>query len=163
MRVKYKANFKGLEKLSDTLSNKLETKLGVLSDKNTRTTEGGEATNADLGLVHEFGSFKKNIPPRSWLRMPIERKAEDISNFILKSKKEITEAMAEGDSEMLYKKLGTAGEAVIQEAFGSAGFGQWKANSPSTIRAKKSSSPLIGELGELRGSVMSKVVKRDGS
>ena len=162
MRVKYKANFKGLEKLSDALSDKLETKLGVLSDNNTRTEEGDEATNADLGLVHEFGSFKKNIPPRSWLRMPIERKAEDISNFILKSKKEITEAMVEGDSELFYEKLGIAGEAVVQEAFGSAGFGQWKANSASTIKSKGSSSPLI-DTGELRGSVMSKVVKRNGS
>ena len=162
MKIKYKANFKELEKLSDALSDKLETKLGVLSDKNVRTEEGGEATNAYLGLIHEFGSFAKNIPPRSWLRMPIERKAKDISNFILKSKKEITEALVEGDAELFYEKLGIAGEAVIQEAFDSNGFGQWKANSARTIKSKGSSSPLI-DTGELRGSVMSKVVKRDGS
>jgi hypothetical protein len=55
---------------------KLQVKVGLLgTGKNTR--QKGEATNVEIGLVHEFGSPKQGIPERSFIRSTFDaRRAE---------------------------------------------------------------------------------------
>lgn len=157
MKVKSKADFGGLKELQKALNEKLEVRVGVLSSTNSREDNEG-ATNAELAMVHEFGSFTNNIPPRSFLRMPIEQKADKIKEFIKSNQKDIEQGLSEGDIVKMFEDLGIASEAVVKEAFETAGYGQWKPNKPETVKAKGSASPLI-DSSQLRESIINKVVK----
>jgi len=41
-----------------------------------KTKSGSDMSNADIGLVHEFGSMSRGIKRRSFLLMPLQQKAE---------------------------------------------------------------------------------------
>lgn len=114
-------------------------------------------TNVQLGVIHEFGSYSKNIPARSFLRMPLETKRKDLLEFL--GSKTAAKLIGEGKIKFLLELLGIKAEAIIQEAFESKGFGKWDANAPATIAQKGSSSPLI-DTAQLRRSITSKVVKK---
>jgi len=152
-----KGDFTKLDNLVKNLSKKIYVDIGVLSETN-ETVEGGK-TIAGIGALHEFGTDKAGrgdggtIPERSFIRMPLETGQNDIEKAIEpKIKKFITEKNIEG----LFELIGIAGEARIQEAFDTAGFGEWEPNAESTIKAKGSDSPLIDD-GTLRKSITSKV------
>jgi len=138
------------------------TKVGVLGRKASRKDE---MSNADIGLVHEKGSYSQKIPRRSFLEMPLTLKHKEI---FLKKKQfysEVIQKILKGESpetawKQAYTKLGIAGEAVVQDAFETRGFGNWKENRPKTILRKKGKdSPLI-DTAQLRKSITSKVDKK---
>lgn len=158
MKVTTKENFSGLQKVSEALGQRLETRVGILQGSGKRA--GGQS-NATLGAIHEFGSKTKGIPARSFLRMPLEKRSHLIKQAVMANRAKIARSLAEGDAEPIYRDLGIAAEAVIQSAFESNGFGSWAKNKPKTVASKKSSSPLI-DTGQLRASVLSKVVQRNG-
>lgn len=147
-----------LNKIADYFDNSHYVKLGILGQKADRSAgdEDEEVTNAELGFIHEFGSVKKNIPIRSWLRMPIIAKTKDIIKAIAKQKKKIEKDAAEGNNpEELYKFLGVAGEEAVQEAFDTGGFGKWEDKKPTKANEGKMSPLII--TGEMRRSVSSSV------
>ena len=73
------------EILETALNKHLKTHVGILGDKNARkdieraasgkakTIQGSKATwtTAQIGFVHEFGSYTLKIPERSFLRVPL--------------------------------------------------------------------------------------------
>ena len=105
-------------------------KVGVLGDYAGRTPDesgtkrkGGKGiTNPELGLVHEYGLIKRNIPERSFLRMPI----------LLKLPAELADVdwvkglLTVGLHGML-DMIGNKCVQIISGAFASDGFGQWQA------------------------------------
>lgn len=163
---------KMLKKLAKTLNGNFVTNVGVLGSSSARPD--ADIDNAGLGLVHEFGSKTMNIPPRSWLRMPILHRIKMILKAVSNQQRSIEQAFEKEDGEKVYQILGLACESAIQEAFDSNGFGTWAPNSKLTVdggwgvngktgkpfftKGKKSSTPLI-DTGEFRQSVIS-VVKR---
>lgn len=160
-----KSDFAPLNKFISGLGGNHIVKVGIFGNKTGRNEvehEGGKSrmkkakasqTNAELGALHEFGSFTKHIPPRSFLRMPLHQKSNDI---LAETKKGAEKLLASGDMVAILKRLGFACENAIQRAFASRGFGFWKENAPSTIRRKGSSAPLI-DSEQLRKSIASKV------
>ena len=159
-------DFSKLENLIKELGKKYYVDIGILGESN-ETVEGG-LTLAGIGAVHEFGTDKAGrgnktvIPERSFIRRPLETGQDDIEKQIKAKMNEPIVTNEEGAESSpisikgIFKLIGIAGEARIQEAFGSRGFGEWAENAESTIRAKKSDSPLIDQ-GDLRKSIMSKV------
>lgn len=151
-------DFSQLNKLVEGLSKKVYVDIGILGE-DSRTEEGG-LTTAGLGAVHEFGTDRAGrgnktvIPERSFIRMPLETGQDDIEKTI---EPKIKKYVAEGDIEGLFKLIGIAGEARIQEAFESGGFGSWEALKESTIKAKKGSEAILIDDGTLRKSISSKV------
>ena len=133
-------------------------KIGIMGGKASQTHAKGKASNAEIGLVHEYGSFSKNIPARSFLRMPLFYK----SNVILSrmSFKAFISAFS-GNKLLFLKQLGIVCEGVIQEAFATMGFGMWRSLKSKTISRKKGQnpSPLINT-GQLRRSISSQVVHK---
>jgi len=139
-------------------------KIGVIGDKATaqHKTAGGhiQLTNALLAFVHEFGKKSApKIPARSFIKMPLELHLTEL----LSKKKALTQAAMErairaGCGEEFSRKIGIVAEECIQTAFRTRGYGDWKTNAPSTIKAKGSDAPLI-DTGELRRSITSEVVK----
>jgi phage gpG-like protein len=151
--MQIEGDFSALEKLIKELKSSHYVDVGVLGEA---SYENG-VTVAAIGAVHEFGSLSGNIPERSFIRMPLEKKQGEIAESITKSNK--WQALAEKqDIKGLFKIIGIACEGAIQEAFDTGGFGTWQALEQSTIDAKGSESILIDE-GTLRKSITSEAGK----
>lgn len=155
-----KVNLKGLDKLAKVLGDQFSIKVGIMGGNAQKKHDKSKLTNAEIGFINEFGSYTKKIPPRSFLEMPLRLYLAD---YLLKKKafsqQAIDEAVKNGTLFDLARKVGIVGEEVVQQAFASRGFGQWKPNAPSTIKGKGSDSPLI-DTGELRRSITSRVEKK---
>jgi hypothetical protein len=127
-------------------------KVGILGNKNGRK-EG--PTNSDIGAAHEFGSYSKHIPQRSFLRMPLHTKTNDILKLV--GKQALYHLLHE-DKKALLVDLGIACEQIIGEAFDTQGFGKWAPLEPTTIKSKigQNPNPLVNT-SQLRRSITSKV------
>jgi len=150
-----KSDLTGLNNLVRALDDKRIVKVGIFGEKNQRNHGVGK-TNAEVGAVHEFGS--STVPRRSFLRMPLHQKSDDIVRKLTGIVKDMVETGTKQDPLTL---LGIECEAVILDAFDSGGFGQWKALAPSTVRRKsragKRGDAILIEWGELRRAIASKV------
>lgn len=150
-------DFSKLEKLVENLGKKYYTDIGILG-AGGKTEEGG-ITLAGIGAVHEFGTDKAGrgrsttIPERSFIRMPLETGQEEIENDIGPKVKELIE---KGNIKGIFELIGIAGEARVQEAFETGGFGMWPELSESTIKGKGSDAILI-DIGALRQATTSRV------
>jgi phage gpG-like protein len=153
-----KMDLTGLDKMVEQLGRTYVTRVGILGSKNARSGKsGGDMTNAELGMIHELGSETANIPPRSFLVMPLElKKGELMSVFQTGAMKA---ALDNGDIKKAHQLLGLKAEEIVQQAFSTGGFGQWPALKPATVAHKGSSAILIDQ-GELRRAQTSDVVKR---
>lgn len=150
-------DFSKLNKLVENLGKKYFTDIGILGAAGY--TEGGKITLAGIGAVHEFGTDKAGrnrdtvIPERSFIRMPLETGQDDIEKAL---KPRLQELIENGDIKGIFELIGIAGEARVQEAFESGGFGTWEELAESTKDAKGSDAILI-DIGALRQAISSRV------
>jgi len=153
--VKVTGNTDGLERMLKNVNTKLVAKVGIFSGENQR--DDGSLTNAQIGATHEFGSFSKGIPRRSFLKDPITIKRKEL----IKKAKQIIDANIdkEGGDKKIFELLGIYGESIVQEAFESGGFGTWQSLSSNTETNKGSSQILIAS-SQLRKAIISKTDKR---
>lgn len=151
-------DFSKLEKLVENLGKKFYTDIGILALRSGGSTKGG-ITLAGIGVVHEFGTDKAGrnrktkIPERSFIRMPLETGQESIEKQIDPKMQELIE---EGDIKRIFELIGIAGEARIQEAFETGGFGTWEDIKEETKEAKGSDAILI-DIAVLRQGMASRV------
>lgn len=148
-----KDDFNGLNQIVKALSDGSVVRVGIMGRKTSRNE--ATVTNAELGAIHEFGSKSKNIPARSWLRMPIHKESDQIAKSAAKASKQMAK---DGNMRGVLVNIGIACEAAIQRAFDTRGFGTWKPDRKATIRRKRSDAPLI-DSGAFRRSVTSMVGK----
>ena len=162
-------DFDGLNNLVKMLGAKLVVKIGIFGQKgrarkeaSEKMTKGGtrrpgktdaSVTNAEIGAIHEFGSITRGIPARSFLRMPLHRRAQTL---VKRFSVIFRAAAAKGDMKKALTLLGIACENEIQRAFETHGWGTWPPNSPKTIERKGSASPLI-DTAQLRRAIDSRV------
>ena len=147
-----------LNSLLKGLGGDMYVKVGILGNNAVSPIEGQDGlTMAELGVIHEFGSQSGKIPPRSFLRMPLEFKQEQLVQGL--GKASIMQDIQSGNVKGVFSKLGLIAESIIQDAFSSSGFGMWQENAESTIKAKGSSMPLIDK-GFLRRSITSEVARK---
>lgn len=161
---------KDLDRLNifaNALAGRGRIQLGIFGNKSSRGDAGAArksgghkvakgsvsgTTNAEVGMVMELGSVTRKIPPRSFLRMPIRLNSEKIMGDA-----DYTLLAEVGGLLKFLKKVGIAAENVVQQAFASRGFGNWKPLKESTVARKGSDSPLI-DTGQLRRSISSRVL-----
>jgi phage gpG-like protein len=156
MRVK--ADIKGLSNVLKALSANYKVRVGILSNDKSKSGRA-VSKNAQIGLIQEFGSLTRNIPARSFLRMPLETHlADELKGKKAFDKKAIEKTLKAGNGKEIAISIGLAGEIVIDKSFETHGWGKWEKNKPATIRAKGSDSPLI-DTGELRRSITSDIKK----
>ena len=146
--VKITFDIEKLLEIRVELKKRYVARVGVLGQKTGR--DSGEKTNADIGLVHEFGSISKNIRRRSFLEMPLTLKMPEYAATFGAA---LMKAIDEGNLKPAFVKLGIKGEQVVQLAFASKGFGTWYQN-PKTGRGS-----LI-DTAQLRRSITSDVVTK---
>ncbi len=149
-----KINLSGLQQLDKFLSNQKQALLGIFQSEDARDDK---ESNVAIAFKHEMGSFSENIPQRSIFRMPLKVKAKDIAgNAAIAIKNNLTNPKG---ADIVAKSIGAAGLGVIQEAFDTKGFGQWKPNSPATIAAKGGKNTPLIDKAELRQAVTFSVEK----
>lgn len=138
-------NLDGLDKLEKILKkHKATIKVGILGSKPRE--DGG--SNAMIGLVHEFGSVEKNIPERSFLRLPLTWKLPYVlDQSKLLTKKELESAIEKGEMVQLFEEIGQRAVAIVHEAFDSGTY--WI---PSDMTNKKVHQTLV-ESQQLRDSI----------
>ena len=150
-------DFSRLEKLIENLSKDYYTDIGILGAAGS--TEGGKITLAGIGAVHEFGTDKAGrnrdteILERSFIRMPLETGQEAIEKQI---DPDFQKLMEDGDIKGIFELIGIAGEARVQEAFETGGFGTWEDIKEATKKRKGSDAILVDQ-GPLRQGITSRV------
>lgn len=140
-----------LENLFKNLGKKNVTQVGIFGTKGSR--KKGVSSNADIGVVHEFGSVSKNIPDRSFLRMPIRMKAKKIMK---EAGKKFFEMFSKSNKKVFWQNLGIAAEGVIAEAFSTGGFGKWKAIKETTAK-RKGTTAILTHTAQLKRAIASRV------
>lgn len=177
-KSKIKIDLQGFQALQDNIDElkKYRVRVGILGSKATEVHSESDKTNVFIGMIHEFGSIDGRIPERSFLRMPVQKKLKDIKEELKKNKDKIIELVKNQEFETIFSNIGIIIERIIQEAFESSGFGEWKENAyitihggwmrsktgkPIHIKGKGSDKPLI-DTGQLRRSITSKVIKKNG-
>ena len=140
-------DFSQLEELIGALKEKHYVDIGVFGSGVT----GDGQPIAEYGAYNEFGSVTKpdHPPKRSFIRMPLQSRQDKIGAYVQRNARGHLE---KADIKAIFEDIGIAGESVIQEAFDTRGFGQWKENADSTIKRKQSDAPLIDE-GTLRHAI----------
>ena len=159
-----KVNLTGLNKVLEGIPDKVIGDVGVFGDSTTRDPDTGEKsplTNAEIGVIQEFGSPTNGIPSRSFLRMPLETKSKEIKKKVLSNRAKIKAEIADGNAETILEKILLLAAEAVDEAFQTGGFGKWPANAQSTIDRKGSSRPLI-DTQQLRRSIATRVKKKRG-
>lgn len=124
--------------------------IGIQGTEASEEREDG-LTNAELAMIHEFGTADGNIVQRSFIRGTVEREKGPIFSLLRKE----TKAMAkDGD---FFRHLGRVGEFVKSEMVKTIdqSIGLPKLE-PATIAEKGSTQPLI-DTGILKGSITWKV------
>ena len=159
-----KSDFTELNAFMKTLKSGKAVDVGIFSNRASRKGKDGRKNralsgNPDIGAVHEFGSFTKHIPARSFLRMPLLAKTETILERV---KKNMLLHLSKGNIDQVLRDLGIACEEMIYRAFTSSGFGTWMPiKDPS--RGKKNwrgqAKPLL-DTGQLQRSITSRVVQK---
>jgi hypothetical protein len=124
------------------------------SGKAAKQTTIGAPNNAEIGAAHEFGIVDKNLPARSWLRMPIITElpsALSVTNKDLWHRVIITKGILGA-----LALLGAYAFDVIQLAFDTGGFGHWAALSKRTI-ARKGSAAILIDTAQMRQAITAEV------
>ena len=157
--IKIDVNLEPLKKLAQNLKTSYIVKVGLIGAKGSSTHKDSGLSNAEIGAIHEFGSLSDKIPRRSFLQDTFFYKKDDL----VKQVGQIIEAglafeMTTEQVRKIYKLIGVYGEALVQEAFETGGFGKWKPLSQETINNKGSSSILI-DTGEMRKKITSRIDK----
>ena len=121
--------------------------VGIPSDHASRS--GGQADNATIGAIHEFGTSK--IPQRSFLRMPINKelpkRLDQKSAF---DEKTLRDVVKTGSFRPVADVVAQMCLGVVHDAFASGGFGDWPPDKDGQH------SPLV-ETGQLRDSIIAEV------
>ncbi len=144
-------DMKGLDKLIKQLKTNYYVDVGIIGE--SKFSKNG-ASVAGYGAVHEYGSPTQNIPRRSFIQMPLKVRQKQIEAAGQTAFKQAAEKNL--DFKRVFKAIGIAAEAQIQDAFDSGGFGTWEPDKPETIENKGSDSILI-DTGLLRKAISSRV------
>lgn len=109
-------------------------------------------TNAEIGLIQEFGTDDGSIPPRSFLRDVFDGNREVYVRHLVELLKKVF--AGEITYEQALNIVALEHERDVKRYFTEAMF---PPNAASTVRAKGSSRPLI-DTGQLRASITHAIV-----
>ena len=131
-------------------------KIGVLSNGAREDSDFGAV---ELAAVHEFGSQRRGIPQRSFLRQTMVNRKDDFKAEIESNRETIMKRIASGQGDAVLEKIGITWQRYVLETFSAEGPG-WASLSPKTIaRRIKKSNKILQDTGEMKKSITYAVVK----
>ncbi len=125
-------NPKQLQNLQANFKKKYQAQVGVIGKTAARNDNSG-LTNADVLLIHEYGSITRNIPRRSVFEsLNIEEKQ------LINNVKKIIASDIKNDKDIYetYFKIALVMLEICKEAFYNEGYGTWSPLNPKTIENK---------------------------
>ncbi len=132
---------KNLQQFKDSV-----VKAGILAKDGSENHSEG-ITVFQIGMIHEFGVPEKNIPRRSFIRVPIENNIKEITKLIENNHRLVGEnAMS---AKVALDRIGLKAQNTIKQSFRN---NDWKPLKRATVKRKGSSRPLI-DTGQLIGSI----------
>lgn len=139
--TKVNANIDELNKLMKFLKEPYKVRIGIIGSKAEAAHDSKSGlTNVEIGTFHEFGT--KKMPQRSFLMMPLQEK---LSEEIPKVKKQIFNQFFQKQSpKQFYYDLGSKALDIIESAFNTNGFGQWKGLTARTTEAWEKKKGIAG-------------------
>jgi len=148
---------KGLEQLLKALKQKpVSGKIGVLGNSSREAKKGGSTTNATVGAVHEYGAPARNIPQRSFLRIPImENLEKELEKSELLEEDTFKQVLIVGNVKPWMKQVMLCAEAVVDDAFETSGHGKWPAWKDPKYHNE--GGMILVDSGQLRRSITSEV------
>ncbi len=167
--VKIKYDNTELNRIMRMLKEEYTLRVGIMGSKaQAQNHKKSDVTNAELGTFHEFGTSK--MPERSFLFRPLEQEMQ----FTNPEMKELKSAVfkqffVKNTPKQFFMDLGTKAMAVIEAAFNTNGFGEWKPLAASTEgqfskarkrNNKKNGYQILTDTGKLRRSISMKILKR---
>lgn len=173
--AKVKADLTEMYKLMKWLKTDYTVRVGIIGSKASQS-HGDNLTNAKLGTFHEFGSEDGKHPPkRSFLVMPISTKL-NFNQETMKNMRKILfkQLFVKKAPEDFYKALLSKALEVVENAFATGGFGEWKPladrtyarrerNLPKRVTKRSLTywftHPILTETGQLRRSISGKIIK----
>lgn len=137
--VKFKYDKKQLENVVAFFERKNEVRIGILSNEwkgaNDKDLER-KIGPVELGAVHEFGSTKRNIPQRSFLRMTMITRKDDFKAEIYTNRQKILDSIANGNGDNVLEKVGITWRAFVLDTFDRQGPG-WRPLKRRTLSARR--------------------------
>ena len=132
-----------------------EVKVGLPEGEATAKAYEGGATVLQVGAAHEFGT--EAVPVRSFLRMPHEKRASELSAYIAQQFKRVL--MHGADAVQGLGLIGTKALNISREAFQTGGWGEWPDIEQAT-KDRKGSSAILTDTGILKGALTYEVAKK---
>lgn len=126
--------------------NRMQLVVGIPNDENSRENSDG-ITNAELGVIHEFGVPESSIPERSFMRSTASEESENLGRLGNAQIAECLEANASAHD--VFATIGIYLRGKIVEKITD---GEFEPNNENTVKHKGSSKPLI-DTGQLRGAI----------
>ena len=157
-------NVKGLDQLVKALKVKPPVaRVGILQSKvHFAQLKAGQKmpthapTNAEVGAAHEFGAPARNLPQRSFLRVPI---SEHLQSYMEKSgaldKDTLRDVIKSGTITPWMKKIAALADNIVMDAFESGGFGKWP--QWAVPGYSNNAGMLLVDTKQLRNSITSEV------
>jgi hypothetical protein len=131
-------------------------KVGIMSDRGGQEVEeGSNLTMLELGMIHQFGSEKANIPARYWLTTYFESKPDEVSAKVSELARAVV--MNKVDVRRGLELLGLWATAQVKKTI-TTGEHLPPPLSPVTIARKGSDRPLV-DTGRFVNSITHEVVE----
>jgi hypothetical protein len=147
MGAELKFDISKLKTLKKELDKNITVEMGIFRENDSRP-DG--KSNVQIGMDHEYGNPTENLPMRSWLKMPIIMKAENLFQVALTSFKDTFNLVKTA------QEVGKEAEHIVKGGFESGGYGKWQGLSNYTI-AHKDNSKILVDKGFLKNAVKSRV------
>lgn len=144
-------NLHGFEQLVKAVGakNPPVARLGVLGPSVYRKDKG--SSNAEIGAAHEYGSAKRGLKSRSFLRMPLtDVFPGELENTDLLSEDVFKDVIKSGSLVPWLTQCAIVAVATIKKAFASNGFGKW---APWAKGYTNNTGDILVDTRQLRDSI----------
>lgn len=145
----FKVDHKAIDNVESFLKANYKVKIGVLGGANH---EGGIGA-VELAAIHEFGSQKRHIPQRSFLRQTMVNRKDEFAASIQSNIQKIMESIARGDGLSFVMKIGAQWVRYVMETFAAQG-PNWAPLSERTIRRRRNFKVAKKKNPELKGDAL---------
>lgn len=129
-------------------------KVGLLASTSSRVPARPDDIphNPSVGAMHEFGL---GTPRRSFIQMPL---TQHLDETVQKDDTNWIEMLMKRGPKIALKRLGKLGEETIDNAFKTAGWGQWPPLAPITrFRKIRNKNRVLIETQQMRRAITSEV------
>lgn len=139
MTVKFSFDKQALQNIGRFFEQNNQVRIGVLSKEwkvNPNKKHERKIGPVELAAVHEFGSTKRRIPQRSFLRKTMVNRRKDYVKEIEGNRDSIMKMIARGDYIKFLSRVGAVWRAYVLDTFDLQGPG-WQALATSTMARRK--------------------------